>query len=166
MLGLGYPGGAILEKMARLGDSKKYKLPVPIAGHEDRKIFTYSGLKTAVRNFLAAERAQGRSVRESEVAAAFQEAVVRDLVDKTLQAARETGAAAVALTGGVAANSRLRERLSEAARRAGLECYLPPRAVCTDNAAMIAAAGAEHLAAGERDAWDLAAVPYLELGSG
>jgi len=162
LLGLPYPGGPAVEQAARLAltNTLRFTTPRMKDGSLD---FSYSGLKTAVRYFLDDARKQGKPVEPAEVAAAFQRTIIEDLVTKTLRAAEESGARAVALSGGVAANGPLREALTAAARRAGLECFVPPRDLCTDNAAMIAAVGAERLAAGERDGWDLPAVPYLEL---
>lgn len=162
LLGLPYPGGPEVEKAARRASPSKrtFTLPRMKDGSLD---FSYSGLKTAVRYAVDEIRRRGETVDASEMAAAFQRTIIADLTAKTLRAAAETGSKAVALSGGVAANGPLRDALTAAARAAGLECRVPPREWCTDNAAMIAAVGAERLAAGERDGWELAAVPYLEL---
>jgi N6-L-threonylcarbamoyladenine synthase len=164
LLDMPYPGGPSIEKAARQAapgvPAKKFTPPRLKDGSLG---FSYSGLKTAVRLVVENAKQSGRPLDAPGVARAFQKTVVDDLVNKTLQAARETHARGVALTGGVAANGPLREALTRAAAAAGLECFIPPRAWCTDNAAMIAAVGAQHLAAGERDGWDLPAVPYLEL---
>lgn len=164
LLDLPYPGGPSIEKAARGAASGAVPHKFTPPRLKDGSLgFSYSGLKTAVRLVVEAAKKSGRPADAQSVALAFQKTVVTDLVNKTLQAARETGALGVALTGGVAANGPLREALTQAAQREGLACFIPPREWCTDNAAMIAAVGAQHLAAGERDGWDLPAVPYLEL---
>jgi N6-L-threonylcarbamoyladenine synthase len=141
MLDLGYPGGVVIDRLAAGGDSAAIHFPRPML-RDDNHEFSFSGLKTAVRNFIVAE---GRETiieeRLNNLAASFQEAVVEILVEKTVRAARELGVAGLAVSGGVACNSRLRARMQERGREAGIEVFLPPPVLCTDNAAMIALAG-------------------------
>ncbi len=163
LLGLPYPGGPSIEKAAReftATNTLKFTQPHLKDGSLG---FSYSGLKTAVRLVVENAKKNGEALDANAVAAAFQKTVIGDLIQKTLTAAREHDAKGIALTGGVAANGPLRDALTAAAEKEGLACLIPPRVWCTDNAAMIAAVGAQHLAAGERDGWDLPAVPYLEL---
>jgi len=134
-LGLGYPGGPALEQAARSGTDDAIAFPRPMLG--SGLSFSFSGLKTAVVHYVRAHP----EVETPDVAASFQAAVVDVLVDKALLAARRSGARSVFLAGGVAANGPLREALSAACREAGLAIFLPSRRMCTDNAAMIGAAG-------------------------
>jgi N6-L-threonylcarbamoyladenine synthase len=126
--------------------------------------FSLSGLKTAVIRHVRAEREAGRTIPVEDVAASFQEAVVDVQVQKTMAATEATGVRAVLLGGGVVANSRLRERMAEEAERRGLRLRSPSPELCTDNAAMIAAAGHFRLARGERSSFDISAEPGLPLG--
>lgn len=138
-LDLGYPGGPAIDRIARLGNEDAISFPVAhIKGHE--LDFSFSGLKSAVLNYLNHCRQKGISIKVEDVAASFQKAVVSALVEKTLEAARKTDCRVIALAGGVAANSRLREEFQ---KRAGenFEIRFPSVKLCTDNAAMIACAG-------------------------
>ena len=138
-LGLGYPGGPLIDKTARLGDESAISFPV---AHfkEDNLSFSFSGLKSAVLNYLNHQKQKGLPIIVEDVAASFQKAVVDALVENTLKAARAKNVKTIALAGGVAANSRLRDELTN---RAGGEFRIqfPPMILCTDNAAMIACAG-------------------------
>ena len=127
--------------------------------------FSLSGLKTAVLRHVKAERAAGRQVNPADLAASFQEAIVDVQVAKTIAAAREKGVKTVLLGGGVVANTRLRERMEKAGAEAGIGVVFPSLELCTDNAAMIAVAGASRLARGERTSFEVGADPGLELGS-
>jgi N6-L-threonylcarbamoyladenine synthase len=131
-LGLGYPGGPAIERAARAGDPEAVAFPRGLAGSLD---FSFSGLKTAVIRYVRAHP----EVDVADVAASFQEAVVEVLVEKTRAAAAQTDAHAMCLGGGVAANSVLRQRLTDAANADGRRVFLPSRALCTDNAAMVGA---------------------------
>jgi N6-L-threonylcarbamoyladenine synthase len=134
LLGLGYPGGPVIDRLAREGDPEAIPFPRAMPGEAD---FSFSGLKTAVVQHV--QRHPDGSV--ADVAASFQAAVVDQLVAKLAVAADDAGATALVLGGGVAANSALRSRVDELAAATGRRAFLPPLALCTDNAAMIAAAG-------------------------
>jgi N6-L-threonylcarbamoyladenine synthase len=160
LMGLGYPGGKVIDEMARRGDRGKFKLPrARVRGA--RFDLSFSGIKTAVA--LALRQAAGVNGADHDMAASFQEAVVDMLLRPTLAAAQEHDVETIALTGGVAANSRLRERLSSEARNAGFAVVAPSLKYCTDNAAMIALAASHRLLRAERDSLDLDAEAALAL---
>jgi len=170
LLGLPYPGGPEIMKAA--ASATVHDVAFPRAWLGDTFDFSFSGLKTAARRTIAAETdGSGTSVgdsplpadRVSELAYGFQESVVDVLVTKTLRAARRAGARSVVLGGGVAANRVLRERLADGARAAGFPLVVPRPALCTDNGAMIGAAGARRWVAGARAGLDLDARPSLPL---
>lgn len=161
LYGLGYPGGVIIDRMAAQGDPTAIQLPRPRL-HDGTLDFSFSGLKSAVVRFR--EQNQGRTYRMEDLCAGFQEAVVEVLVKKTLTAAQERGVGHLALAGGVAANHRLRQAMADAAAGAGLGVTLPPLELCTDNAAMIAAAGCHHLRAGRRLSLEADAISRLPRG--
>jgi N6-L-threonylcarbamoyladenine synthase len=131
-LGLGYPGGAEIDRLARQGDPGHYPFPRAWLSH-DSPDFSFSGLKTSLRMFLATT--EGRAARIEDLAASFQEAVIEVLAGKAVSAAVREGVPRIVLAGGVAANSRLREKVAEEGTRAGIDVHLPSRAFCTDNAA-------------------------------
>jgi N6-L-threonylcarbamoyladenine synthase len=157
-LGLGFPGGPALDALARKGDPHAIEFPRAMLESGDYD-FSLSGLKTSVL------RQVGREIDHADLAASFQEAIVDVQVAKTVAAARERGVHTVLLGGGVVANTRLRERMVNAGAEAGLDVRFPSPALCTDNGAMIAAAGASRLALGEWSSFDVAADPGLELAS-
>ncbi|MCU0558925.1 MAG: tRNA (adenosine(37)-N6)-threonylcarbamoyltransferase complex transferase subunit TsaD [Desulfobacterales bacterium] len=148
MLGLGYPGGAVIERLAREGDPGRIRFPRAYLENESFD-FSFSGIKTAVGRHLN-ECRNAPGWRPADVAAGFQAAVVEVLIRKLVRAARDRKARRVALVGGVAANRFLRERLAAEAGREGLETHVPQPDLCGDNAAMVAAAGYHRLAAGLR----------------
>ncbi len=160
LMGLVYPGGKVIDDLAREGNRKQVRIPrAKVRGAP--LDFSFSGVKTAVATFLAG--APGRATAPRDLAASFQEAVVDMLVAPTIAAARELGAGTIALTGGVAANSRLRARLAEAGAGEGFRVVAPSLKYCTDNAAMIALAGSWRLLRGERDDLSIDAEANLRL---
>jgi N6-L-threonylcarbamoyladenine synthase len=156
-LGLGYPGGPAVDRLAMEGDPNAIRFPRAML--EDGFDFSFSGLKTAVVNHVR----KHPEVATADVCASFQEAVVDVLVTKARRAAKEIGASALCLGGGVAANSQLRERFLDACVQDGLHGFLPSRAMCTDNAAMVAAAGYFRLRSDGPTALDAGADPNLGL---
>jgi N6-L-threonylcarbamoyladenine synthase len=156
-LGLGYPGGPVIDRVAREGDPAAFAFPRSM--RDEGYDFSFSGLKTAV--VRGAEGAPDAST--GDIAASFQEAVVDVLVAKARRAAVAIGARGLCIAGGVAANTLLRRRITEAAEEEGLAAFLPSPAFCTDNAAMVAAAGAWHLARHGPSPLSLGAEPNLFL---
>ena len=161
LLGLGYPGGPLIERSARTGDPKAITFPTAQMS-DGAPDFSFSGIKTAVSLFVKRNGPlDARAV--ADVAASFQATVVKMLVRKTARAARSLGVRRVLLTGGVAANGALRAAFQAECGEQGWELFVPSRQLCTDNAAMIAAAGHDRLVAGERAPLTLNAVPDLAL---
>jgi N6-L-threonylcarbamoyladenine synthase len=168
LLGLGYPGGPVIDRLAATGDDRAVELSIARMTHADRNApwlkgdldFSFSGLKTAVRRHV---RAAGSSVNAADVAASFQRVVVETLVDRTFDLARRVGARSVGIAGGVSANSRLRRDAGAHGARLDLPVYVPSLKLSTDNAAMIAAAGLRRLAAGVTAGWDLNADASLAV---
>jgi N6-L-threonylcarbamoyladenine synthase len=156
-LGLGYPGGPVIDRRAEQGDREAIAFPRGLRG--EGYDFSFSGLKTSVITYVR----KHPDVTTEDVAASFQEAVVDVLVTKARTAAREVGAKAICLAGGVAANSSLRERTLDVCIEDGQQAYLPSRSMCTDNAAMIAAAGWWRLQSDGPTPLDAAADPNLRL---
>lgn len=161
-LGLSFPGGPVIEKLSFQGNKSAFALPRPL-GRSRSFDFSFSGLKTAVVNMFKDKDRE--TLPLPDIAASFQEAVVDVLVSKTLQAARHKGVTAVSVTGGVSINRRLRESFSDACRREGLRVFFPQLDLCTDNAAMVAAAGAARLKYGDVSGLDLNAIPSAPLES-
>ena len=168
-LGLGFPGGKVIDDLAQKGDPSAVKFPRPMRNTDDYQ-FSFSGIKTSVRYFVEKARRAGLLVENGQedveptnpdmitvedIAASFQAAVVDVLVYKSLRAVKATGAGAITLTGGVAANSHLRASLKVAAAEIGAEVYYPPMNLCTDNGAMIAGIAYQKYQQGLRDGLSL-----------
>jgi len=163
-LKLGYPGGPRIDEMAKTGN--KDAIAFPRASIENRPYdFSFSGLKSAVLNYINTCAMKNVAYDVADVAASFQEAVVDVLVNKTILAAKGHDLGKVALAGGVAANSALRRAMEAACRENGIALYMPSPAYCTDNAAMIGVAGYYKYVAGRRDGLDLNAISNLEVGT-
>ncbi len=162
-LDLGFPGGPVIDKLAGRGDPASFSFPRALMGEEGRLDFSFSGVKTAVLNCLHRESKKGREVDLQDVSAAFQAAVVDVLVEKSLLAARQKNVKIFLLAGGVAANSELRRRLRQRLGAEKIEVIFPPLELCTDNAAMVAAAGYYRLRKGFTASYDLNAEPSLAL---
>ena len=160
VLGLPYPGGPAIDRLAREGDDRA--LPLPRARQEGYN-YSFSGLKTALLQAVARMEKQGARPSDADIAASFRRAVVEQLVDKAECALRDTGLKKLVLAGGVACNSLLRARANEACQRLGARVFLPPPILCTDNAAMIGCAGYYRYWEGRIADLDLNAVPSMPL---
>ena len=162
-IGLGYPGGPKIDKVSREGDPDAIRFPrakVADAVYE----FSFSGLKSAVLNYLNSCEMKGIAVCQADVAASFQKAVVDVLVEHSMQAVQECGMNKFAIAGGVASNSALRSALEKECAQRGIAFYHPSPILCTDNAAMIGTAAYYEYCKGVRHGYDLNAVPNLRLG--
>ncbi len=140
VIGLGYPGGPKIDNIAKVGDAEAIHFK-RVYLDKDSLDFSFSGIKTAVLNYVNTERQANRELDISNIAAGFQEAIVDVLVDKSMQAVRQYGNGRLVLAGGVAANSRIREAITRRCEKEGIKLYLPEKKLCTDNAAMIGCAG-------------------------
>ena len=156
LMGLGYPGGPLIEKMARSGDPDAYAFPIGMKGSKSVE-FSFSGMKTALRTTVERIKKEGRELLVPDICASYQRAITEALLSKLSLAAEMTGVKRVAMSGGVAANTALRDGLSVMGEARGWDIYIPPKNFCTDNAAMIAAAGYAAYASGERS--DLTLTP-------
>lgn len=159
LLGLPYPGGPHVDRLAREGDPAAIRFPRGLAGGRDKERhrydFSFSGLKTAVARYIEGVEAAGGTPDAAQVCAGFSEAVNDSLTAKAVQAALDTGCGTIVVGGGFSANSRLRELLAERAQAAGVEVRMPPLRFCTDNGAQIAAMGSELVRAGVAPSpWD------------
>ena len=177
VLGLGYPGGPVIDRVARTGNDAAVPLPASRFTHRDRNPvpaevddirtlteFSFSGLKTAVIRYLEKRDAGPLSPQEvADLCASFQRVVVETLVDRTFEAAHRLGARSIGIAGGVSANSRLRHDAVARGAREHLPVFVPPLALSTDNAAMIAAAGLRRLQRGDRSALDFNAEASLPI---
>ena len=159
VLGLPYPGGPELEKLAKAGDPKAFRFRSAFNEREDEFDMSFSGLKTAVINLLHTAEQKGEAVNRADVAASFQYEVISILSDKAVRAASDT----LVLAGGVSANAALRDMLARKAKKKGIRFCCPEWTYCTDNAAMIGSAGFYLLMKGHRDGLDLNATPYLSV---
>jgi tRNA N6-adenosine threonylcarbamoyltransferase len=163
LLGLGFPGGPIVQRTAERGDPTAIAFP-PVKISDGASDFSFSGIKTAVSLYVKRHGPLGE--REvADVAASFQATAVRTLVRKTVRASQALGVKRVVVTGGVAANGPLRAALAAEAEEHGLVLHIPPPRLCTDNAAMIAAAGTVRLRAGQRSPLTMNAIPDMALAS-
>ena len=162
VLGLGYPGGPLIDQIAKEGDphAVEFKRVYLEKGSLD---FSFSGIKTGVLNYINGQKQAGHEINVADVAAGFQEAVLEVVVEKTVGAALDRHEDKIVLAGGVAANSRLRQMLRKTCDKHGLGLYYPPPVLCTDNAAMIGCAAYYKFMAGQTDGLDLDAIPNLEL---
>jgi N6-L-threonylcarbamoyladenine synthase len=184
LLGLGYPGGPAIDRLARQGNDRAIRFPSTRLTHADRNEprstsgellppeiarrvdFSFSGLKTAVLRYVKGAQEDGAALPEplvADIAASFQRVVVEALLDRTFEAAQWLGARSIGIAGGVSANSRLRADAEERGRRLGLPVFVPPLWLSTDNAAMIGAAGLRRYRAGHTGTWDFNAEASLPL---
>jgi N6-L-threonylcarbamoyladenine synthase len=157
LLGLGYPGGPFIDQLSEKGDPEAISFPRPFM--KKGLDFSFSGLKTAVMTYLKKDK----QANIEDISASFQAAVIEVLVTKTIDAAITTGVERIVLTGGVSANRDLRKVMKEKANEKGLEVYLLPASLCTDNAAMIASAGHYHFLEGDFANFDLNPKAYMTL---
>ena len=167
LLGLGYPGGAVIDRLAELGNPKAYPLPISLRARNNDD-FSFSGLKTAVRLLiekLSREHGKIEGQVLHDVCASLRHAVVEALLLKSIRVCRRKQVKTLVLGGGVAANSLLRDEVVKRAAKSGIEAYVPPRHLCTDNAVMIAAAGRAHYLLGHSDSLSLPAKPSLPLSA-
>lgn len=162
-VGLGYPGGPKVDRAAQGGDKHAIEFPRAKVG-DNPYDFSFSGLKSAVLNYINHAKMTGEEICVPDLAASFQNAVVEVLVSHAIGAAKEYGFDKLAIAGGVASNSALREGMREACEREGIHFYHPSPVYCTDNAAMIGVAAYYEYINGSRAGWDLNAVPNLKLG--
>ena len=162
VMGLPYPGGPEIDKLAREGNPAAIDFPRALA-REGNYEFSFSGLKSAVLNYINSEKMKGHELHKSDIAASFQAAVVEVLVHKAFEAIHEAGRGILVLAGGVAANKALEKRLRETAAEQGIRYLYPSPRLCTDNAAMIACRGAYQAMAGRYSDLYLNAVPGLDF---
>ena len=162
-IGLGYPGGPKVDKAAKEGNPHAMEFPRAKVGGSQYD-FSFSGMKSAVLNYINQAEMKGETICVPDLCASFQNAVVDVLVSRAVAATKEFGYKKLAIAGGVASNSALRAGMKAACEKAGIEFYYPSPIFCTDNAAMIGAAGYYEYINGVRAGWDLNAVPNLKLG--
>ena len=162
-IGLGYPGGPKIDKLAKEGNPEAIEFP---RAHVDDAPydFSFSGIKSAVLNYINSANMQGKEINRADVAASFQKAVVDALVSRAVKLAKECGMDKLAIAGGVASNSALRAAVQEECAKNNIRFYSPSPVLCTDNAAMIGVAAYYEYIKGTRHSWDLNAVPNLKLG--
>ena len=162
-IGLGYPGGPKIEKKAKEGNDKAIVFPKAKVA-ENPYDFSFSGLKSAVLNYINGCKMKRQEINEADIVASFQKAVIDVLVEHAVHAAKEYRIDKFAIAGGVASNQTLREAMEKACKERGIQFYHPSPIFCTDNAAMIGSAAYYEYLQGRRDGWDLNAVPNLKLG--
>ena len=162
-IGLGYPGGPKIDKLSKEGNPDAIHFPRAKLG-ENEYDFSFSGLKSAVLNYINGAQMKGEEICQADIAASFQKAVIDVLVDHAMTAVAEYGLNKFAIAGGVASNSSLRAAMKEACEKRGIAFYHPSPVFCTDNAAMIGVAGYYEFKKGVRSGYDLNAVPNLKLG--
>ena len=162
-IGLGYPGGPKIEKKAKEGNDKAIVFPKAKVA-ENPYDFSFSGLKSAVLNYINGCKMKRQEINEADIAASFQKAVIDVLVEHAVHAAKEYRIDKFAIAGGVASSQTLREAMEKACKERGIQFYHPSPIFCTDNAAMIGSAAYYEYLQGRRDGWDLNAVPNLKLG--
>ena len=162
-IGLGYPGGPKIEKKAKEGNDKAIVFPKAKVA-ENPYDFSFSGLKSAVLNYINGCKMKRQEINEADIAASFQKAVIDVLVEHAVHAAKEYRIDKFAIAGGVASNQTLREAMEKACKERGIQFYHPSPIFCTDNAARIGSAAYYEYLQGRRDGWDLNAVPNLKLG--
>ena len=167
LLGLGYPGGPIIDDLSKTGNPKAIRFPRPVLSKNSFD-FSFSGLKTAVHYYLEERRARGEDPlkdeqRRADIAASFQQAAIEMCAKTALRAAKATGSPRIALVGGVACNGALRALMRQLTEKEGIALHCPQPGLCTDNAAMIAFAGWRRLARGERSPFSLNAAARLPL---
>jgi len=162
LLGLGYPGGPVIDRLAALGDATRFPQKAPMASVRSLE-FSFSGIKSRMARYVGEHGVPKDEAELASLCASFQRAVTDVLATKLVQAAQMNHVSRVVLGGGVAANRELRERVRKLAAVKGIECFVPSLASCTDNAAMIAYAGAVRLGRGEKDGWDLNATSQTSL---
>ncbi len=162
MLGFAYPGGPIIDRLAKSGNAERFPFPIPRCTGLN---FSFSGLKTALMQKLAGLSAETIAASHADLAASYQKAIMESLVKKTITAVEQTAAKSVMIVGGVAANSLLRKRMQEEGTLRGFMLYLPSLCYCTDNAAMIAMAGLAHFEAGNFAPLEISPKPNWELSS-
>ena len=162
-IGLGYPGGPKIDKLSKEGNAEAISFPKAKV-NDSAYDFSFSGVKSAVLNYLNKCKMQDLPINQADIAASFQKAVVDVLVENTIKAAKEYGIKKVVMAGGVASNQTLRTSMREACEKEELTLYFPSPALCTDNAAMIGAAAYYEYMRGVRHGWDLNAIPNLKLG--
>ncbi len=161
MMGLGYPGGPVIDRLAKLGDPQRFKFAKP---HVPGLDYSFSGIKTSLLYFVRDEMAKDPEFMEKnkeDICASFQKTLIDILMDKLVKAAKQTGIREITIGGGVSANSGLRERITAEGKKRGWNTYLPEFKFTTDNAAMIAIAGYYHYLAGERSSMDVAPVSRI-----
>lgn len=161
-LGLGYPGGPKIDKLSKEGNPDAIKFP-KANFHEDTLDFSFSGVKSSVLNYLNKNKMQNIEVNKADVAASFQKAVVDVLIENALKACKKKDVNKIAIAGGVASNSALRFKLTEVAKKNGIEVLFPSPILCTDNAAMIGSAAYFNFISNKTSSLDLNAKPNLKL---